>query len=184
MKAVPRRIANIGDLPGSPGSLPRLPRAVILALSTDKRGTPPPGDKLPFPTKTVAPNRALSYIIIYNIAGHTLRSRRTEGCPPARPLVSRHENGHPKGASLQLNSPYHRQQKAGERSSPLRCVSFQFVGAIRDRPLCRGVQHIFNKNAISGGRVVNKDMGCMDDTLPRPPLTRGLSAEQADWGRE
>jgi len=24
----------------------------------------------------------------------------------------------------------------------------------------------------------------MNDTHPRPPLTRGLSAEQADWGRE
>ena len=24
----------------------------------------------------------------------------------------------------------------------------------------------------------------MDDTYPWPPLTRGLSAEQADWGRE
>jgi len=139
MKAVPRRIANIGDLPASPGSLPRLPRAVILALSTDKRGTPPPGDKLPFPKKTGAPSRALSYIIIYNIAGQTLRSRRTEGCPPARLLVSRHENGHPSGVSLQLNSPCHRQQKAGERSSPLRCASFLFVGAICDRPLCCSV---------------------------------------------
>ena len=89
MKAVPRRIANIGVLPGSPGSLPRLPRAVILALSTDKRGTPPPGDKSPFPKKTGAPNRARPYIIIYNIAGQTLRSRRTEGCPPARPASVR-----------------------------------------------------------------------------------------------
>ena len=135
MKAVPRRLANIGVLPGSPGSLPRLPRAVILALSADKRGTPPPGDKLPFPKKTGAPNRALSYIIIYNIAGQTLRSRRTESCAPARPASVRKYHAAKTDTPAGCPCNYHRQQKAGEHSSPLRCVSFQFVGAICDRPL-------------------------------------------------
>ena len=48
---------------------------------------------------------------------------------------------------------------AGEHSSPLRCVSFLFVGAICDRLLCRSIQHVFNEDAVSGGRVVHKDMG-------------------------
>ena len=162
MKAVPRRIANIGVLPGSPGSLPRLPRAVILALSTDKRGTPPPGDKSPFPKKTGAPNRALSYIIIYNIAGQTLRSRRTEGCPPARPQVSASIT--PRKRTPQLGVPtikftLPQATKAGEHSSPLRCVSFQFVGAICDRPLVCCLQHIFNEDAVSSLRIIYQNMG-------------------------
>ena len=50
-------------------------------------------------------------------------------------------------------------KKAGEHSSPLRCISFPFVGAICDRPLGRCIQHIFHKKAVAGGGIVHKDMG-------------------------
>ena len=49
-------------------------------------------------------------------------------------------------------------KKAGEHSSPLRCVLFLFVGAICDRPLGGCIQHIFNKNAVAGSGIVDKDM--------------------------
>ena len=52
---------------------------------------------------------------------------------------------------------------AGEHSSPLRCVSFLFVGAICDRPLGCCVQHVFDEDAIPGGGIVNKDMGHRTD---------------------
>jgi len=48
---------------------------------------------------------------------------------------------------------------AGEHSSPLRSCSLDFVGAICDRPLCRGVQHVFNEDAVAHGGVVDKDVG-------------------------
>ena len=37
-------------------------------------------------------------------------------------------------------------------------LSVDIVGATIGRPLGCRVQHVFNKNAISGGRIVNKDM--------------------------
>ena len=54
---------------------------------------------------------------------------------------------------------------AGEHSSPLRCVSFLFVGAICDRPLGSSIQHILNENAISGGGVVDEDVSNGADEL-------------------
>ena len=57
------------------------------------------------------------------------------------------------------------QQKAGEHSSPLRCVLFLFVGAICDRPLGRGIQHIFDEDAVAGCGVVHKNMGDGADEL-------------------
>ena len=56
-------------------------------------------------------------------------------------------------------------KKAGEHSSPLRCVSFPFVGAICDRPLGRCIQHIFNKNAVAGSGIVDEAMGDRADQL-------------------
>ena len=66
------------------------------------------------------------------------------------------------------------QQKAGEHSSPLRCVSFPFVGAICDRPLCRCVQHIFDEDAIASGGIVDQDMG--DGTYQFAVLDNGAAA--------
>ena len=37
--------------------------------------------------------------------------------------------------------------------------------AVIDRPLCRGIQHIFDKNAIAGGGIVYKDVGHGADEL-------------------
>jgi len=48
---------------------------------------------------------------------------------------------------------------AGEHSSPLRCVSFLFVGAICDRPLGCCIQHIFNEATVAGSWVVDENMG-------------------------
>ena len=37
-------------------------------------------------------------------------------------------------------------------------TKWQEKRAVSDRPLCRCVQHVFNEDAISGGRIVNEDM--------------------------
>ena len=42
--------------------------------------------------------------------------------------------------------------------SPYEVLLFLFVGAICDRPLSRSVQHIFNKNAVTGCGVVDKNV--------------------------
>ena len=38
--------------------------------------------------------------------------------------------------------------------------------AVGNRPLGRGIQHIFNKNAVAGGGVVDEDMGHSADEFP------------------
>ena len=39
------------------------------------------------------------------------------------------------------------------------------TGAICDRPLCRGIEHVFDEDTVAGGGIVDEDMGDGADQL-------------------